>query len=363
VTEQQRIEWEGFLARLPKFLLRALKVESLSDEDKIAMMEAYKKEHPNEVLSQTDPLVKPAVFGTVPQGPGTLAYEAGARPASAPTGSGAPPQFTLPDFSGGAGGPAQFITPETFAAGTRGVNVDDFKFNLFQRFGGAYEGPTKTFTQWLGVNPSSLSPGLLKDAQGDYKEYLRLHKQLQDDPNAAIFGPYGDPGAEQTWVAYNRDLAHATPEKVASIQNLLLAAGLLTEDNLKEDGLGWYGDNTIFSLRRAAIEASAKGLNLGDLLTKKGAHFQEEQRKAKRGTAAAHAEQSKEAHIQALTGKYYSIWGTPPPPGLVDKSAGMNIFEFEYLQRQNPAFKMSPRFQQERIEVESDLARKLGSAV
>lgn len=60
--------------------------------------------------------------------------------------------------------------------------------------------------------------------------------------------------------------------------------------------------------------------------------------------------QSKDEHLQNLTGKYYQLWGFLPPPDYLSSKTNLNIYEFEKQERAKPEFKNSPVWTQEHDE-------------
>lgn len=74
-------------------------------------------------------------------------------------------------------------------------------------------------------------------------------------------------------------------------------------------------------------------------------------------------ESAKAQHEQQLIAIYLGLWGTPPPPGYIERmaSSGMNVFEFEAHERSKPSFKFSPRYQEERIAISLQLAQRFGA--
>ena len=63
-----------------------------------------------------------------------------------------------------------------------------------------------------------------------------------------------------------------------------------------------------------------------------------------------------------LTTIYEKRWGVPPPPGEIDKAEqqGINLFEYDYQQKQNPAYHQTKDYQDNRLGIEGAFARRLG---
>lgn len=78
--------------------------------------------------------------------------------------------------------------------------------------------------------------------------------------------------------------------------------------------------------------------------------------------AEAAAEESQQRYLSMLESVYLRVWGVPPPPGYLEAVAqqGINVYEFELMERQKPAYKLTPQYQLERLNVMFDLARRLG---
>ena len=80
---------------------------------------------------------------------------------------------------------------------------------------------------------------------------------------------------------------------------------------------------------------------------------------APRATAGDYAENQ---YVQQMASVYVSLWGTPPPPGYLERfvRSGMNLWEFEAHERAKPAFRRSPRFVEEQAQLLMSLAREFG---
>jgi len=78
------------------------------------------------------------------------------------------------------------------------------------------------------------------------------------------------------------------------------------------------------------------------------------------GPSKSAGQASYEAHLLST---YMGLWGVAPPPGYLRGIAakGMNIFEFEANERAKPAFRFSPRYNEERLSIGLSLAEKFGS--
>lgn len=60
---------------------------------------------------------------------------------------------------------------------------------------------------------------------------------------------------------------------------------------------------------------------------------------------------------------YEGLWGLPASVGYLQHAArsGMNLYEFEANERAKPAFKFSPRYQEEELQTVSQLGTRFGA--
>lgn len=152
-------------------------------------------------------------------------------------------------------------------------------------------------------------------------------------------------------IARERDEA-----KTRALQASLEAAGFLGKGTYLP---GFPDASTLEAAENAARGAAFRQTGLPDLLAERGRYVAAMPPDAGVDPTA----EAKAAYTRGLWQSYLGLWGTPPPPGYIEKVAasGLNLSEFEYTERQKPAFANSPVYQEERMNAEYSLARALGA--
>lgn len=155
-----------------------------------------------------------------------------------------------------------------------------------------------------------------------------------------------------TWLS---QFVRLDPKAVEAYQDRLEAAGLI------EHGKYQRGDPfdaaTQGAITTVIHQASVAGISLDERLDRIT------QEHVKQPTPDSFRAAEEDALKRSYYAKYVDLWGTLPPPGVVESAIahGQNVYDFEYAQRNLPSFQLSPTYQRERIGLESDLATRTGA--
>jgi len=190
-----------------------------------------------------------------------------------------------------------------------------------------------------------------------------------------LIGPYAGEGGKvipsqvtgadylQTTLAKTMD-----PHAVSELQARLAKLGMLAPDTYN------VGDGTDAGTQQAMAGvlrvAALKGMTPDDALnylekvTPPSQTLAGQEKAKQQSESQARAKAAYDSYIGSLQSVYMRTWGTPPPPGYVDRAAkaGMNIYEFEAHERSKPAFETSAQGQTERLNLESQIAQWMGRA-
>lgn len=145
-------------------------------------------------------------------------------------------------------------------------------------------------------------------------------------------------------------------DRIREWQEALVAAGYLKKDDYIE---GYADSSTLRALSIAAEEASLRKKPLTDVLAERAELFKEKGDEDEE----SFRKQREDEYTASLYRSYTKIWGTLPPPNVIESavSAGVNMYEFEYNEKQKPAYVNSPDYQMNRIGVEGRLADRFGA--
>jgi hypothetical protein len=156
------------------------------------------------------------------------------------------------------------------------------------------------------------------------------------------------------------------PHAVSELQARLAKLGMLAPDTYN------VGDGTDAGTQQAMAGvlrvAALKGMTPDDALnylekvTPPSQTLAGQEKAKQQSESQARAKAAYDSYIGSLQSVYMRTWGTPPPPGYVDRAAksGMNIYEFEAHERSKPAFEQSAQGQTERLNIEAQIAQWMG---
>lgn len=191
---------------------------------------------------------------------------------------------------------------------------------------------------------------------------VRLRPDGKPDPDAHLKRLAGNAPPANTVVVQrllNEVLTTWTEEQIKEYQQRLVDAGFLSQSDYAE---GDPGGTTLLAITTAISNAQLQKVSLEELL---------EERKLSIGAAKGKheaqrlKEMAEDQYRQQLVALHTKLWGMPPNVGWIESAMGgaygTNIYEIEFTERNKPAFQRSPRYQNERIGLEAEIAQTLGS--
>lgn len=199
----------------------------------------------------------------------------------------------------------------------------------------------------VGVVPtvSGAASGITPNQKGRNEIIAALAATADANAQAAV---------TRSFATFSQRFTKRTPDSIAQWQRRLIAAGLMTEEELQRDRSGNAGVYTLGALAELAWEAHFRDTDLQTQLDVRLDAAPESDKAMLRAAAEAQ-------HHQLVISLYEETWGRPPPASWLEANKDRNRYELEYEMRQSPAFKLTPKYQEERISADADLARQFGS--
>ena len=147
------------------------------------------------------------------------------------------------------------------------------------------------------------------------------------------------------------------------MQNDMIRAGLL-DGNKYQPGFG-ADPHTQESLGVVMRAAQLMGKSIPETLAMMKKHPSAFGIQKAESPEALHAKEAYNQYLAQLMSTYISTWGINPPAGYIERAAAahMNLYEFEAHERAKPAFKNSPRYQDERIQLQKQISDWMGGNV
>jgi hypothetical protein len=237
---------------------------------------------------------------------------------------------------------------------------------------GGTTGTGGTSPQLAGLEGLGITPDqniMVNTGQGtiplDYSTDPEIAKLGYGDTNKV--GGASSAGNQQSEQDLLLNFLKLPSDQVTTFQQELADAGLLVKKSAGGVGVDYReGDGTdpttLKAMQYVYAVASARGMTVQQALDYLKAHPVN----LASGSGVSEettAQMSEREYKDELVSSYRKIWGTPAPPGYIDKAmaAGMNIYEFIANEKNKPAYAHSPGYQYDRIQLQHEIASWMGA--
>lgn len=210
----------------------------------------------------------------------------------------------------------------------------------------------------FNIRPPQTPVGVIAPKIGEGTVGVLSPEQIKRNAAIDALSKSSDDAARQavtrSFSKFSSRFVNRSPQQIESWQRRLVAAGLLSDEELQRDRVGNAGVYTLGALAELAWEAHFAGSDLETQL--------QQRLSAAPASEMAALEASGEAQQnQMLISTYMTLWGTAPSIEWLEANKGRNIYEVEYEERARGAFKLTPTYQEERLGIDVGLAQQFGS--